>query len=343
LDHGHGGVVLVRNPRFRPWSDLAQPAGYPDRIEWVNYRTVGAELTAVERGKADVTADQPPPDRFDELSSRYATLAHAVAGLSTQYLSLNTTVAPFTSLDARRALNYALDRDALGRIMGGRSAFVPTCQVLPPGMFGYAPYCPYTARAGSGAWTGPDLQRARRLVARSGTRGDRVVVWAWGGSQSAALIPAIVHTLDSIGYRAGSHVTPPNGRGFGEWNRASSNSRYRVSAVLAGWSADYPNPIDFLDLLLSCDAVVPGSDTNLNTAQFCHPPLDRLIHEAEAKQVRDPAGGASLWQRADREAMSQAPWAPLLNNVGTDVLSSRTGNYQHNPEWSVLLDQLWVR
>ena len=24
--------VLVRNPRFRPWSDLAQPSGYPDRI-----------------------------------------------------------------------------------------------------------------------------------------------------------------------------------------------------------------------------------------------------------------------------------------------------------------------
>jgi hypothetical protein len=26
-----------------------------------------------------------------------------------------------------------------------------------------------------------------------------------------------------------------------------------------------------------------------------------------------------------------------------DLLSGRTGNYQHNPVWGVLLDQLWVQ
>ena len=28
------GLVLVRNPHFREWSPVAQPDGYPDRIEW---------------------------------------------------------------------------------------------------------------------------------------------------------------------------------------------------------------------------------------------------------------------------------------------------------------------
>jgi ABC-type transport system substrate-binding protein/class 3 adenylate cyclase/DNA-binding beta-propeller fold protein YncE len=344
VDHGAKGVIAVRNPYFREWSADAQPAGYPDEIRWVRYRDPAAELSAVEKGTADVIVDQPPPERFAQLSTKYATLAHTVGGLSTQLLSLNTRVPPFDRLAARQAVNFALDRAAMARAMGGASAFEPTCQVLPPGMFGYAPYCPYTAGSKlSGSWTAPDLRRARGLVRRSGTRGAKVVVWAWGGSDSTVLVPLIVRTLDELGYRASSHITPANSDGFGEWNDASANSKKRVSAVLTGWSADYPNPIDFLDLLLSCRSFVPGNVGNLNTAEFCDPRLDSLIHRAEAIQVRDPAGGAALWQAADREVVDKAAWAPLLNNVATDVVSARVGNYAHNPEYSVLLNQLWVR
>ena len=138
-------------------------------------------------------------------------------------------------------------------------------------------------------------------------------------------------------------MTPPNGAGYGEWNAAASDSNLHVSAVLTGWSADYPNPADFLDLLLSCQSYVPGSINNLNTSELCDPQLDHLIHQAEAVQVDNPARGAALWQSADRRAVDLATWVPLLNDVSTDVLSTRTGNYQNNSEWSVLLDQLWVR
>ena len=139
---------------------------------------------------------QPPPERFSELASRYATLAHPVAGLSTVYISLNTAVPPFNGLAARQALNFAVDRAAMARTMGGASATVPTCQVLPPGMFGYAPYCPYTSgRSTGGTWAGADLPRARTLVAQSGTEGDRVVLWAWGGSDTTPLVPSIVRVL----------------------------------------------------------------------------------------------------------------------------------------------------
>jgi hypothetical protein len=32
-----------------------------------------------------------------------------------------------------------------------------------------------------------------------------------------------------------------------------------------------------------------------------------------------------------------------VNNLGLDVVSDRAGNYQRNPQWGALLDQLWVR
>jgi hypothetical protein len=53
----------------------------------------------------------------------------------------------------------------------------PACQVVPPQMPGYSPYCPYaTHPLANGARKGPNLAAARRLIAVSGTRGMRVRV-----------------------------------------------------------------------------------------------------------------------------------------------------------------------
>ena len=71
--------------------------------------------------------------------------------------------------------------------------------------------------------------------------------------------------------------------------------------------------------------------------------LDRVVHLAETAQTTDPAQTLLLWQKADREAVDQAPWVPLTNSLGLDVVSHRVGNYEHNPQWGILLDQLWVK
>ena len=100
--------------------------------------------------------------------------------MGTRLVALNTTRPPFDRLEARRAVSYALDREALVRIHGGPRYAQPTCQVLPPNFPAYEPYCPYTQDPrGDGVWRGPDLAEARRLVTRSGTVGATVVVWTW--------------------------------------------------------------------------------------------------------------------------------------------------------------------
>ena len=45
----------------------------------------------------------------------------------------------------------------------------PACQILPVGLPGYRPYCPYTIDPNpAGTWHGPDLARAERLIASLG-------------------------------------------------------------------------------------------------------------------------------------------------------------------------------
>ena len=39
----------------------------------------------------------------------------------------------------------------------------------------------------------------------------------------------------------------------------------------------------------------------------------------------------------------RAPAVPYANDLQLTFLSRRVGNYQSNPQWGVLLDQLWVR
>ena len=57
------------------------------------------------------------------------------------------------------------DRPPLGRAGSGPADL----SAPPPGVPGYRPYCPYTRHpTPGGAWTSPDLGRARRLVAASG-------------------------------------------------------------------------------------------------------------------------------------------------------------------------------
>ncbi|MCQ7029875.1 ABC transporter substrate-binding protein, partial [Escherichia coli] len=82
---------------------------------------------------------------------------------------------PFDDLGVRRALNYAVDRRAVADLTGGPDLADPTCQILPPGFPNYAPTCRYTLDPDpGGAWTAPDLARARRLIAQSGTAGMEV-------------------------------------------------------------------------------------------------------------------------------------------------------------------------
>ena len=89
---------------------------------------------------------------------------------------LNTRRPPFSNVHARRALAFALDRARMVAIAGGSDLAAPTCQILPPGMPGYKPYCPFTAGTQTGRWTAPDLRAGAPEVALSGTRGAHVSV-----------------------------------------------------------------------------------------------------------------------------------------------------------------------
>jgi len=333
--------VLVRNPRFRPWSPQAQPSGYPGRITLRLDVPPGQAVADVEHGRADVLLS-PPPASVGQLATHYTSQLHAGPMGATIALALNTRVAPFTKLAARQAVNDAINRSTVVALNGGPLAAQPTCQVLPPTMPGYRPYCPYTILPSSGgAWTAPDLALARRRVRQSGTQGDRVTV-LYSHEQapfpSAATARYLVSVLDQLGYRASLRTT-----GAGGYWGVLGDSRDRVQAGFFSWYQDYPAPSDFIDPLFTCASFLPDNQNNFNEAEFCDPQIDSQAQRALTSRPSDPAAATTRWAAIDRELTDQAPWVPLYNPRDLTLLSARVGNYRYHPYWSLLIDQLWVR
>jgi peptide/nickel transport system substrate-binding protein len=334
-------LVLKRNPYFREWSADAQPAGYPERIVYRFGVDPSTATSMVERGQADVMVDSPPSDRLREIATRFPSRAHPFVEAAVFYLFLNTRIPPFEDVRARQAVNFATDRSELVRLWGGGQLARPTCQVLPPAIAGYRPHCPYTAGASeAGNWKTPDLARARALIHAAGGAHAPVSVAANADDPTkVAVARYFVRLLSRLGYRARLR-TYPDVQTF--YERAGRPSE-RVTAGVQGWQSNLPRASDFFPGLLSCASYQPGAQVNLNAGGFCDRSLDRQIHRAQMLAVTDPAGSAALWGRVDRSVTDAAPWVAFLNRAGIDLTSARVGNYQRNAQFSVLLDQLWVR
>jgi peptide/nickel transport system substrate-binding protein len=329
---------LVRNPRFREWSRDAQPDGFPDSIVFTwphGFNEVVARVRDVERGKADLALAGGPPipkARLAELAVRYPNRLHVTPELSTIYYFLSTRVPPFSDPRAREAVRISWDRDALADAVG--VGWSPTCRILPRNFPGYRP-CP----AGTGGVIA--LDRARRLVRASGTQGARVTVW----TPSAAppeLARYVGSLIQSLGYRASVNARYEAGQG--PYFRIVTNPRTRAQIGFGGWSLDFPSAEGFLRPLASCGAYTPASpETTTNLAGFCDRSIDAQMDQAVATQVHDPAGATAQWQRIEDAILARAPIIPAFNRTYVTLLSARAGNYQHNPQWGVLLSQLWVK
>ncbi len=319
------GAVLARNPRFHEWSSAAQPAGYPDEITWKFGVSPADQVAAVRDGKADympLAPSQAPALR----RSGYGNELHVAPTFQTDYFFFNTRLAPFDDLRVRRAVNLAVDRSRLTTLASGAGSGQPTCQVLPPNIAGYFRYCPY----------GHDLVEARRLVAASGTAGLTVTVWSISPlARSAAYFRSV---LQSLGYETRLKVLSP-----GAYFDAARDPRSGIQVGWTVWLADSPSANNFFYPLFTCPSYRPRAQNYANYGHFCSTRVDREITRARMLEISDPQAAGALWSKIDRDVVDQAALVAYSNRQTFDLVSGRVGNYQHNPWWGALLDQMWVR
>jgi peptide/nickel transport system substrate-binding protein len=321
-------VRLTRNPRFQVWDAAVRPDGFANEIVFSVVEDTATRLAMVENNEADyLHRGRASPELFQGSETRYGAQWH-VASNATWAAWMNTIKKPFDDVRVRKAVNLAMDRLHMADVYGGPPLVPVTCQILPPGFPGYAPYCPYTLKPDAGGhWRDPDLTEALRLVEESGTRGRHVVVGPTFDSYSQER-DYLGEVLKKLGY----DVWVDKETDFDHLAQATAAGIIAIGPV--GWAPDYLAPSIFFSIF-TCD----GSNELIN---FCDETFDAAYKKALDLQATDPAAAWKAWADVDRMAVDLALWVPLYN-AGGDFVSARVGNYQFSPTGSVLFDQMWVQ
>jgi dipeptide transport system substrate-binding protein len=258
-----------------------------------------------------VIADPDPAD-FADLRTGFEVLQMERPDIA--YLAFNTTQKPFDDARVRKALNMAIDRQAIVDTVYTGDAKVAT-DPMPPKLWREE-----TAPTDAAY----DPEGARKLLAEAGVAGLQMKLWALpvprsynpDALKSAEMIKA---DFAKVGVTVTDILSPEPGAFF-----KGSAVKERDGAVLFGWTADSADPDNVLPLLLGCDTV--GAS---NRSEWCDTSFQDLI--VRAKTTLDPAERAKLYQQALAIVRDEAPWAPLAHSLQTVVSSKAVTGYKIDP------------
>jgi ABC-type transport system substrate-binding protein len=322
-------LVLERNPGY-------YKAGLP-RLDEITFEIGQEPLVALlrfERGEVDILGDQIPPAKFLEVRNNPDLKDNLVVGgqLHTGYVTMNVNVPPFDKKEVRQAVNYAINKDRIIRIINNRG--VPANQPLPPSMPGYATdYQGYTF----------DPAKAKELLAAAGQgSGFDTELLAFNTDPNPRIAQAIQQDLAGVGIRAElkalaqANVIQAGGE---------KTSAQMIWSGGMGWIADFPDPSNFYGPILSCSAAADGG---WGWSKYCNQDLDQKAAQADA--ITDPAKQEErlkLWREVFLSVMDDAPWAPVFNEQRFTLKSDRLGGEDalfvdpvHIP---VHYDEVWAK
>ena len=234
-------------------------------------------------------------------------------GFNLGLLAYNTTHKPLDNVDVRRALDMAIDKQAIVKSVyqgAGQAAVAP----MPPTEWSYdkalkdAPYDPAQAKA---------------LLAKAGfADGLTLTLWAMPVQRpynpNARLMAEMIQAdWAKIGVRAQIKTYE-----WGEYVRRAHAGEH--DAMLIGLTGDNGDPDNWLGVLLGCSAV-NGS----NFSKWCYKPFDDLI--VKARETNDVAERTRLYTRAQEIFKQQVPFTPIAHSTVYQPLRKNVAGFKIDP------------
>jgi peptide/nickel transport system substrate-binding protein len=295
-----------RNPAWEANGEAMPdfPDGHVEKIELEVRSNQITQVDEVEKGQVDWMKNPPPPERYAEVRDRYeGTQFREEPTISIYYFWMNTQAPPFDDPRVRRAVNYAVDAEALERIFAG--TLKATQQVLPPLMPGYRKFELYPH----------DLAKAKKLIAEADPADREITVWTFNLQPSDEAGEYYEQVLRKLGFETKLKVVD-----FTNYFTVIGNSSTPdLDTGFANWLLDYPHPNDYFQPQLSGESILPNGNTNW--ALFDDPEVNAKTRELGRQQLGPEQ--EREYAELDRTVMREAPWVPFGNlTLGTFVADS---------------------
>lgn len=305
------GVRKYQLTKNKFWNVPGLPKGNVEKI--TGTKTAVPKMTQdVIRGKTDFMTEDPTGDLLPQVRTKYKDRFREDPNPpNTYYFFLNTKIPPFNKLEARQAVNFAMDSNALVRVFGGR--LKPGCTMLPEAVQGHADNkCAYGDPNGPG-----DVAKAKALVKKSGTAGQKVTVWTNNKDPRPAIAAYYQGLLNKIGYKA-KIATLDQTVYFDKVGTKST----KAQTGFTDWYQDFPHPADFFGQLLTTKATktVPTSNQGFVTDPFIDKQVAKLQQEPDLSKV------ASDWGKLDDYVVNKKAYiVPYGSEKSTSFFSERMG------------------
>ena len=297
-------IVLQRNDSF--YGDKA----ILKQINFILYS--GNPLNLYQEGQIDVSpvyssyigwATDPSNSVSKEL--------HIYDDLSFSYIGFNTSQPPFDDSKVRQAFTYAIDKTKLIALTAN-NLVTPAYGILPPDMPGYTPDLQGLKY---------DPQKAKQLISESkygSVSNLPPVVFTtsgWGNGISSVIGGLIEQWRENLGVEVTVRQIEPD-----YYSYAINQEKNNLFDM--GWSADYPDPQDFLDILFRT-----GSQSN--NGGYSNSQLDALLDQAAADQ--DATKRISEYRQAEQIIVDDAAVLPLYFGCEYIIVKPYVQNYVVSP------------
>jgi len=310
-------VRYLRNDAY--WGDAAKV----ESLIFAITPDASVRYQKVQAGECHVMA-YPNPADVAEMKSNEDIVVMEQEGLNVGYLAYNTQMPPYDNPNVRKALNMAIDKQAIIDVVfqgSGQIAKNP----IPPTMWSYDE---------STVDDEYDPEAAMEMLAAEGVEDLQLKIWAMpvqrpynpNARRMAELMQEdfskIGVTVEIVSYEWGEYLD-------------RSKDVDRDGAVLLGWTGDNGDPDNFLAVLLGCDGVAAS-----NRAQWCNEEFDAVVQEAKTLATQEER--TPLYEEAQAIFKDQAPWATIAHSVVFMTMRPEVEGYVVHPLGGHIFNQVGI-
>jgi peptide/nickel transport system substrate-binding protein len=298
-------ILLERNKEY-----YRQGVPYLDKLTFEFGQDPTVAVLRLKKGEVDIVGDGIPPAQFAEVMADPANKDLIAVGdqLHTGYVTMNVTAPPFDNVKVRQAVNMAINKDRIVRLINNRG--VPATQALPPAMPAYNP---------DNKGYPHDPEGAKKLLAEAGAGEIATELYAMNVDPNPRIAQAIQQDLAAVGIKAEI-------RSLAQAEVIAAGGAGKAPMIWSGgmaWIADFPDPANFYYGILGCAGAVEGG---WNWSKYCNKELDERAAKADAMVKGDQTEARiAEWRAIFDDVLKDAPWAPIFNEKRFTYHSSRLG------------------